>query len=200
MLGTEDVEFIKQPLIFKLNVAGSFLIEGEVKVFAADLTGLFGLFCILQNPFQISCGIFPAVEVIEHTLHVMQLFHDIIVCWVESAPGIFEVSPTTQRDDDLLVDLVSAVCFPSIVVMDIVAALRPIMLVREFIEQIHNGFLDALTHLLAHFKPDGIDIVKGEIVVNQLIDFAVILISQVGGKQAGELFIVQQRPPVFSSD
>ena len=200
MLGTEDVEFIKQPLIFKLNVAGSFLIEGEVKVFAADLAGLFGLFRILQNPFQISCGIFPAVEVIKHTLHVMQLFHDIVVRRFESAPGIFQISPATQRDDDLLVDLVSAVCFPSIVVMDIVAALRPIMLVREFIEQIHNGFLDALTHLLAHFKPDGIDIVKGEIVVNQLIDFAVILISQVGGKQAGELFIVQQRPPVFSSD
>ena len=120
----------------------------------------------------------------------MQLFHDIIVCWVESAPGIFEVSPTTQRDDDLLVDLVSAVCFPAVVVVDIVAALRPVMFVREFIEQVNNGFLDALTHLLAHFKPDGINVVKGEIVVNQLIDFAVILISQVGGKQAGELFIV----------
>ena len=181
-------------------MAGSFLIEGEVKVFAVDLAGLFGLFRCSQNLLHVPGGVFPAVEVIKHTLNVMQFFHDIIVCWFESAPGIFQISPATQRDDNLLVDLVSAVCFPAVVVVDIVAALRPVMLVREFIEQIHNGFLDALTHLLAHLKPDGIDIVKGEIVVNQLIDFVVIQNSQFGGKQAGELFIVQQRPPVFSSD
>ena len=91
--------------------------------------------------------------------------------------------------------------FPSIVVVDVLLAFGiPCVFDGQLVEQSHNRALDTVRHGFLHIEIHLPDVEHGELVLRQLFHFGTVTLPEFAGQLPDELFIFQQRPPVFQPD